>query len=390
MASVVGICMVSWLDATAIAGGGPPSPSNKGPSVSAGADPDTFDAGCHRHDRPTSRHSAGRPRPSGQAANAGRQVDDDCPGWTGAAMWAAAGGNRAIYSRLPFRDCPICPRLVIVPGGNGQYGTPLDERGRTADEPVATTLAKSPFAIGRTELLRKEFAAFVEETGHRTSTRCDVGVKRSRGTYDWQHPNFEQDNRHPVVCVNWHDANAYLAWLGRKTGLSYRLPSQIEWEYAARGRTTTPFWQGATLRSDQANVGAFRDGTLPGGLFKPNPFGLSDTSGNVWELTADCDVQSSSRATSCRFRIVKGGGWSSPPHSARPGARRAVPNQLRHNTVGFRIARDLDARDNVRLLSPQQAQELQQPAHRAAEIAAEQRAAAEPAARKRRLDRAKR
>lgn len=264
------------------------------------------------------------------------------------------------YSKDPFRDCPICPDLVIVSAGNFEYGSALDDPGRGRFEKPATfiTLAK-PFAVGRLEILRQEYAAFIKETKHNSTEGCDVGAKR-RGKFDWQNPGFEQDNRHPVVCVSWKDAALYVSWLSARTKRSYRLLNEVEWEYVAKAGTKTPYWQGRELSPWMANFNRSRDGTVPGGSMQANKFGLADVSGNAWEFTSECDnsggiakPQSGNSlpgANECN-RLVKGGGWNSSAAQSRHAARFAVPESSATNFVGFRVAREIDGRDDDKILT---------------------------------------
>jgi formylglycine-generating enzyme required for sulfatase activity len=295
------------------------------------------------------------------------------------------------YSRAPFRDCEHCPQLVIVPAGTLQLGSPGDEPGRAQGEPVARMVTiRQPFAIGRLEILRGEYAQFVKETGHRPTSNCQTGHKR--GEFSWQFPAVEQDDRHPVVCVSREDVRVYLAWLGGKSGFTYRLPNEEEWEYAARAGKTTAFWQGDVLYSSQANVGPSRSGTIAGGLFKSNDFGLADVSGNAWEITADCLTNATAdpkSAERCGRRVLKGGGWDSTPLQSRHAARATMADGMSINTTGFRIARDVDERDRKRLLTEDQVKAIKDAERKAAEIFAKEREKEEEEARKRRIEEAK-
>jgi formylglycine-generating enzyme required for sulfatase activity len=151
---------------------------------------------------------------------------------------------------------------------------------------------------------RGEFAAFVAATGHKTDGACWTHTDtewKERADRNWSSPGFMQNDRHPVVCVTWDDAKAYAAWLSKKTGKTYRLPSEAEREYATRAGTTTPFWWGSAISPQQANYngtadpyqgggskGEWRKATVPVDGFKANPWGLYNVHGNVWEWTEDC------------------------------------------------------------------------------------------------------
>jgi formylglycine-generating enzyme required for sulfatase activity len=159
-----------------------------------------------------------------------------------------------------------------------------------------------PFAVARYPVTRGEFAAFVNTTGHKMDGGAYVWNGKEWKTdpsKSWRDPGFSQDDRHPVVCVSWKDAQAYIEWLREKTGKVYRLPSEAEWEYAARAGTVTPFWWGKSITPDQANYdgnyvykgggskGAYREKTVPVNSFEASPWGLYQVHGNVWEWCED-------------------------------------------------------------------------------------------------------
>ena len=264
------------------------------------------------------------------------------------------------YSRIPFKDCRHCPDMVIVPAGTFNYGSATDDplRGSDEREQILGTVPQ-PFAIGRVEVTRAEFAAFIAASGHQPAATCEVQVKR-RGVFNWKSPGFEQDDRHPVVCVNWHDANAYTNWLSRTTGRSYRLPTELEWEYMAAG-SRTPIESSATPMRLQANFARTRDGTIVGGSLTANGFGLSDTLGNAWEMLGDCSTDPATRPQdgkqsapgddSCTERFLKGGAWNSPPNLTRIPARAKIGIEQAVSTIGFRVARSVDEQDAGKILS---------------------------------------
>ena len=192
------------------------------------------------------------------------------------AMLAACGGDVSTPATAQtrgetFRDCPECPEMVVVPAGSYQMGSPEDEEGRRDNEgPVHEVTFETPFALGRHEVTVREFKRFVDETGHSAANACvtfsasaykaflidDLEAARAEAeNRHWRDPGFFQDGRHPVVCVSWDDAQAYAAWLSRETGEEYRLPSESEWEYAARAGTTGPRYWGDALGCRYANGG---------------------------------------------------------------------------------------------------------------------------------------
>ena len=236
------------------------------------------------------------------------------------------------------------------------------------------TIAK-PFALAKTEVTRGEFAAFVRATNFRIAPGCVApgeGGPGRNAELNWQNPGFQQTDRDPVVCVNGADIDAYIDWLRKQTGKPYRLPSEAEFEYAARGGTTTPFYWGADPDKvcEYENVGdqtaaeglrqvgfaamPCRDGfvqTAPVASFKPNPFGLYDMIGNVFEMTADCWVNgyagapadgSARTAADCGQRAERKGSFGNGrPAFFRVARRFSDPIGMKRNHAGFRVALSL-------------------------------------------------
>ena len=222
----------------------------------------------------------------------------------------------------------------MVPAGSFMMGSSSHEEGRDDDEgPVHRVTIPAPFAVGRYEVTRGEFARFVEAAGHSTGNSCHTyedGGWKDRSGRNWRNPGYRQDNREPVVCVNWEDARAYVNWLSRETGKPYRLPSEAEWEYSARAGTTGPFHFGATISTDQANYdgnyiygsgreGVYRKKTVPVGSFPANGFGLHAVHGNVWEWVEDCWHASYRGAPSDGSAWVTGGDCGTVCCAAVPG-----------------------------------------------------------------------
>ncbi|HXO26512.1 MAG TPA: SUMF1/EgtB/PvdO family nonheme iron enzyme [Thermoanaerobaculia bacterium] len=205
-----------------------------------------------------------------------------------------------------FRDCPDCPEMAVIPAGHFTMGSSSAEKSwaasrvgsaeGVADESPQHDVSLPSFAMGKYDVTRGEYAAFVRETGHSGGDGCGIdGFEwKKQADKSWQDPGFDQTGRDPVVCVNWHDAKAYIAWLNGKVrqkssapgGGPYRLPGEAEWEYAARAGTSTRFWWGDddAAASDHAwykyNSGGH---THPVGLKPANAFGLCDMVGNVWQ-----------------------------------------------------------------------------------------------------------
>jgi sulfatase modifying factor 1 len=295
-----------------------------------------------------------------------------------AAGWRSAGAQ-AQRPGTRFRDCPDCPEMVVVPAGKFLMGSPTTEAGRDLDgseDPQHEVTIGRAFAVGKYEATRGEYARFVKETGLADPAGCNIHQAApphwpTIEGLNWHNPGFPQTDRDPVVCVTWNEVQAYLAWLGKRTGKRYRLPSEAEWEYAARGGTTAAaYWgekqedacayaNGSDLtrkdrfpewQADQPCHDGFVE-TAPVGSFKPNGFGLYDMLGNVFEMTADClyvnyldaPADGSPRITSdCENRINRGGSWTSTPGGLR-AATRGYDNVATTRVVdlGFRVARDL-------------------------------------------------
>ncbi|HXA19565.1 MAG TPA: formylglycine-generating enzyme family protein [Thermoanaerobaculia bacterium] len=269
-----------------------------------------------------------------------------------------------------FRDCPDCPEMVVIPAGTFTMGSPAAEKSwaaghggnlqSVADESPQHQVSIRSFALGRYDVTRDEYAAFVRETGHSAGDGCyESSMPKSamRADASWRTPGFAQTARDPVVCVNWQDAQAYVAWLNGKVRTAgdgrYRLPTESEWEYAARAGTATPFWWGDDDGSavDHAWYKSNSGGqTHPVGLKPANRFGLYDMAGNVWQWTEDCyaesyagapgDGSASETEKDC-LRSDRGGSWSYPAWLLRSATRERNPAGYRDTMMGFRVARTL-------------------------------------------------
>ncbi len=272
-----------------------------------------------------------------------------------------------------FRDCPVCPQMVVIPSGSFYMGSPAAEIGRRKDGDPVHQVNIGSFALGKTEITRGQFAAFVMETAYSTGNKCwtieDGKYEERSGT--WRKVGYLQDDQHPVVCINWHDAIAYTKWISRKTGKKYRLPTEAEWEYAVRGKTRTARYWGESPNDacKYANVADMtakeqikpaaewkvhdcKDGfayTAPAGSYKANSFGLHDMLGNVWEWVEDsyhksylgAPVDGSAWQGEGKKRVLRGGSWYDAPRYVRAAGRdKAVPAS-RYDNIGFRVARML-------------------------------------------------
>jgi formylglycine-generating enzyme required for sulfatase activity len=280
--------------------------------------------------------------------------------------------------------------MVVIAGGSFTMGSAPEEKAWTAshggskeavsDEAPQHDVTLSSFAIGRFDVTRGEYAAFVQETGYPSGDGCGHGSAISKWEKDpnitWERPGFPQTDRDPVVCVSWNDARAYVSWLNKKSGHpgAYRLPSESEWEYAARAGTTSKFWWGdhvtdapshAWFRDNSAVTdcqGLFCSGgqTHSVGAMPPNQFGLYDMTGDVWQWTEDCydnsyagvPVRGRANETSSRdpktndsqgrcLRVDRGGSWMFPAWLLRPATRERNPEDYRAVIMGFRVASTL-------------------------------------------------
>jgi formylglycine-generating enzyme required for sulfatase activity len=256
--------------------------------------------------------------------------------------------ERGLMPKDTFRDCADCPEMVVVPAGSFTMGSLANEKDRRSDEgPQHTVTIGRPFAVGKLHVTVDQYKVFVRETRYEKSRSCD-----------WRRPGFAQEGSHPVVCVSWDDAMAYATWLARKTGKPYRLLTEAEFEYAARGQTspdTYPrFWFGNDQqdRCRYANGTGSCDGyeyTSPAGHYPPNAFGLYDMAGNAWQWTADCYHDSYNGAPadgsmwtsgSCnRGRVARGGSWNLTPLDLRAAIRNMYTAE--GYSFGFRLARTL-------------------------------------------------
>ena len=206
---------------------------------------------------------------------------------------AAAGDVRRRAGEV-FRDCAECPEMVVLSGGG--------------------------LALGRYEVTVGEYRAFASSTGGAGGGCTTLGDGDS-----WRDPGLPQTGRHPVTCVNWNDAQAYVSWLSRTTGARYRLPTEAEWERAAAG-SQPGCYEGRTGN----------EGTCPVGSYGSNAAGLSDMVGNLSEWTEDC------WEGDCGRRVLRGGSWYGSAAFQRPGRREWYRAGNRSDLFGFRVSRTLD------------------------------------------------
>jgi formylglycine-generating enzyme required for sulfatase activity len=251
-----------------------------------------------------------------------------------------------------FKECDVCPVMAVIPAGKSLVGSATNEPGRSANEgPQQQIVIRQPFAAGRSEVTFEEWSACLAEGGCNAHKPGDFGF------------GF---GKQPVIFVSWQDAKAYVAWLSRKAGAAYRLLSEAEWEFAARGCAaaacpSTPFWFGHDIAPERANYNwsfsyegspkAQRQRrTVPADVGEANPFGLLHVHGNVREWVEDCwndglvgmANDGAARATGdCSRRVFKGGAWSDEPRDLRAAKRSWELVTERQEKIGFRVARSL-------------------------------------------------
>lgn len=276
--------------------------------------------------------------------------------------------------------------MVVVPAGRARLGGDRDAQARQGAPPdiavhelpqYEVAIAR-PFALAQTFVTRRDFARFIAATSREVPSGCNVllpgaktwGTDPSRS---WRDPGFPQTDDDPVVCVSWPDAVAYTDWLSTQAHYPYRLPTEAEYEYAARaGKSENRYWgEGVEAACQHANVSGLeradahklspdpahffpcRDRfveTSPAKSFPPNPWGFYDMLGDVWEWTQDCynptnpaaPSDGSARMTGdCAGHVDKGSSWVNSPHYLSTAARHKDLTDNRDTVLGFRVARDL-------------------------------------------------
>lgn len=269
-------------------------------------------------------------------------------------------GGKRVSPPTEVWDAPAAPKLILIPAGQFTMGSPTSEQGRNSNETQHQVTLRYPLAVGKYDVTRAEFAAFVNATEFRSYDADGCFVYNGKDwrknlSANWQQPGFDQSGNDPVVCVSWNDAQAYLSWLSQQTGHRYRLLSESEYEYAARANTTTAYWWGDSVDTGRANCGDCgsqwdKKSTSPVGSFQANPFGLYDMNGDVWQWINDCwndkydsaPTEGSAWDTgSCERRVQRGGGWSNNSKYSRAALRSWDGVGIRYADNGFRVARTL-------------------------------------------------
>ena len=294
-----------------------------------------------------------------------------------------------------FKDCKDCPEMVVIPAGSFMMGAKENEPGSYPEEKPQRKVSIKKYACGKFDITKGQWTVFVKETNRPATGGCSwsgLPADTSAKPWDpnpaanWKHIGFMQDSSHPVVCITWYDVQDYVDWLSKKTGFTYRLLSEAEWEYAARAGTTTAYYWGDSASHEFANYGVdttygigYAKGrdkwlytTSPVGSFPPNAFGLYDMCGNVNQYLADCfegsyinlptdgsayqtntqlkmtgDLSSMTGTNSCSYRMVRGANFGDPPQMLRSAYRNWAPGpgttlkNYSSSALGFRVARTL-------------------------------------------------
>jgi formylglycine-generating enzyme required for sulfatase activity len=272
-----------------------------------------------------------------------------------------------------FQDCETCPEMVVLPAGDFMMGSPASELGRVDVEGLPRrVIIPKRIAIGKFEVTVEQMSIFMTETGMTIGGSCRRLVNPERPPPTWsapegslEHPGYEITGSHPAVCISWHEAQSYVAWLQRRTGKPYRLPTEAEWEYAARAGAATRYSFGndentlcvyarfADLSSqfgwhDACHSELVAYGAAPVGSLKPNPWGIFDMHGNAWEWVEDCwtpnpleipvDGSAFSRPGNCEMGVMRGGSFSSSSLMVRSAIRSPMRTAQHYFNVGLRVA----------------------------------------------------
>ncbi|ASM48674.1 hypothetical protein PESP_a0420 [Pseudoalteromonas espejiana DSM 9414] len=241
------------------------------------------------------------------------------------------------------RSANVQSNVVVVPAGKFKMGD-INGNGLANERPVIEKVIASSFAMQTKEVTVGAYESFVASTGYKTQAEQSKGCAYYlngepvwEANLNWRNPGFEQSSDFPAVCLTFNDAKAYAEWLSGETGQQYRLPNEVEWEYAARAGTETEYPWGNEIGKNLANCGWCgsewsNKRAAPVGSFSPNAFGLYDTVGNVWEWTAKESGESDV--------AVRGGAWNFAPSLARASTRLILAPDFRSNYIGFRLVRE--------------------------------------------------
>ncbi len=256
------------------------------------------------------------------------------------------------------RDGSLGPEMVVIPAGTFRMGD-IQGGGYKNEQPVHE-VSVARFAMGRYEVRVGEYLRFVQATGSHAPQWLEEGNESNihTGTKDWykRMGSALTNDNHPIVGVSWNDVTAYAEWLSEQSGQEYRLPTEAEWEYAARAGTETKYWWGDDIGSNNANCwkescdDSF-EYTAPVGSFEPNPFGLFDVLGNVWEWTcSEYEKKYSGKEQYCLNKregnggsilVLRGGSRGFDAVGVRSSDRDWDQRANRFGVIGARLARKL-------------------------------------------------
>lgn len=320
-----------------------------------------------------------------------------CLAWVlGACLLPLESHAQARAQPTRLRDCSDCPEMVVVPAGRFAMGAGSDEHARfgvkpdyaATEQPVHEVRFAHPFMVAAFPVTRDEWARFVaagaaqappgagkqEDTAPGCAVLTPAGVWAVEPARSWRDPGFAQTGRDPVVCIAWGEAKRYAAWISERSGKTYRLLTEAEFEYAARAGTTSANYWGADREQACQNANASdltlaeryayarslpdssflcHDGfvyTAPVDAFPANPFGLFGMSANVWQWVEDCYSDNHAGAPAdgsarvdgdCHYRMDRGASWVNSPRFVRAASRHKDLVYARNSVLGFRLARDL-------------------------------------------------
>jgi formylglycine-generating enzyme required for sulfatase activity len=287
---------------------------------------------------PQAVHPPAPAAPTSAPADRPRTAATPAPAPTASAPTAAAVAQKTVTRALAAgesRDCATCPIMVAVPAGSFSMGNSTDD---PSEKPVHHVSIGAPFAIGKYEVTVEQWNACVAANACQKAT-----------------PESNTNKAAPARDLSWDDAQQYVKWLGKVTGKPYRLPTEAEWEYADRGGTTSAYWWGDQMRKGNANCKDcgdpwHKEGPESAGSFAPNPLGLYDMNGSVWEWTADCwhnnyqGAPADGRAwdtPGCDMRVIRGGSWREGGTYMLTATRFKYSAGVRQSQDGFRVVKDL-------------------------------------------------
>ena len=250
--------------------------------------------------------------------------------------------HEVTYIQDRFKNGELSPNMVIIPPGTGTIGGE-NFRSFQDEAPIFEATIKESYALSETEITFAQYEQF-----------CKTGIRSCPSDEGWGR------GKQPVINISWFDAVAYTKWLSKETGYTYRLPSEVEWEYAARAGTSSKFWWGNEYKQGighcDRDLGGCPKGSDLGhpwqvGILKPNPFGLYDVTSNVSEWVEDCYVDNHNDATGttaanktgdCNDRTVKGASWTMPQPHVHHSLRMGFTMNARADSIGFRVLREIN------------------------------------------------